>query len=253
VRLDIIERCTDAAHINAIVNHPTVLPWVRGAIDGPLDVSPLLNDGWVALFGEHGGVMFQPLQAGLWEAHSQYVPAGRGQWALSASWQALRWMFARTDAIEIVTRCPSLAARALAKALHMTRDYTSARGWLKDGRVIPADIYRMTIQDWMRLAPGLEERGAWFHDRLDAEFARHGAKDELHPDDATHDRYVGAACEMVLGGNPIKGVYAYNRFAAMAGYHPLACLSLEPVTIDIGNAVLRIEAGDFTVESVRCL
>jgi hypothetical protein len=222
-----------------------------GSTKGPLDVSAVLTDpNVVALFGAHGGVILKRLQYGFWEAHSQYVPDGRGAWALNASWRVLAWMFTRTDAIEIVTRCPHLPSKALAKALGMTRDFTAARGWVSDGAIAAADIYRMTLQDWMRTAPGLEARGQWFHDRLGQEMARHNASREQHPDDDVHDRYVGAACDMIMAGNVLKGVSSYNRFAVMAGYLPIKPLSLRPVLIDIGNAVLKVSDGDFTVEAV---
>jgi hypothetical protein len=109
----------------------------------------------------------------------------------------------------------------------------------------------VTLQDWLRTAPGLEEKGAWFHDRIEAEFARLGVPDLAHPDDPVHDRYVGAACEMLAGGQPIKALSVYNRFATFGGYEPARLVSLDPLHIDIGNAVLAVADGDFTVTAVR--
>jgi hypothetical protein len=254
----VVERHTDAAHLNAIANHPAVYPWVRGPHEGPIDCTALLCEpGIYALMGEHGGVLFRRLQGGLYEAHSQYLPSGRGEWAVAASRQAMHWMFTHTDAAELITRCPdgNLGAKALARALARSvggvLEFRSQRGWVKDGRIIPADVWRVTLQDWLRTAPGLEERGQWFHDRIEAEFARLGVPDLAHPDDPVHDRYVGAACEMLAGGQPIKGLSVYNRFATFGGYEPARLKSLDPLQIDIGNAVLAVADGDFTVTAVR--
>jgi hypothetical protein len=156
-----------------------------------------------------------------------------------------------------VPRRETLAAkalmRALAKDIGARMEFRSQRGWEKEGKVIPADIWRVPVQDWMMTAPGLEEKGAWFHDRLEAELERLGASELAHPDDPVHDRYVGATCEMLSNGQPIKAVAVYNRFAHFAGYYPIRLLSLDPLLVDIGNAILNVSGGDFTVAAVRKL
>lgn len=165
--------------------------------------------------------------------------------------ECLKWMFTRTDAMEIMTRCPhgNLPAKALAKAIGGTYEFTNPNGWVMDGKAVPADIYALRIQDWLRTAPGLEERGAEFHDKLEKEFARLGMGDN-HPDDANHDRHVGAAYEMFMGGQPHKGAVIYNRFASMAGYLPIYVVSTEPfVSVNIQSALLVMKNDDFFVVS----
>lgn len=244
----------DGAHANRIVNHPEVHPWVCGAHKGPLDLTGLVQDpNAYALFGEHGGVVFQRQQQGLFEAHSQYTPAGRGEWAVQCSRQVLEWIFTHTEAVEVMTRCPegNLGAKTLAKVLGMTKQFTAQRGWIMHGKEVPADVYSLTVQDWMRTAPGLVERGQWFHERLDAEFKRHGIADASHPEDPVHDRYVGAAIAMVFAGQVLKGVSLYNRFARYCGYKPIAIASMSPPTIYIGNAVLNVGSEDFTITALQ--
>ena len=254
--LDGIARAKDARRLNEIVNHPSVLPWVKGSIEGPLDLSvPVADQRNVTLVGEHGAVLFHRHQPGFYEAHTQVLPGGRGVWTVLFVQSCLHWLFTRTDAFEIATKCPrgNLAAKALARAIHGTFEFTNQRGWVKDGAYIPADIYSLKIQDWARQAPGLVERGEWFHDRLEEEFTRHAIQEPPHPDDETHDRYVGTACEMMLGGQPVKGVAFYNRWAVMAGYEPVKVISLEPLTIDIKSAVICVTGGDFKVKSKETL
>jgi hypothetical protein len=227
-----------------------VYPWVRGAADGPLDLSAALaSDDVVALYGEHGGQVYGRLMPGLWEAHSAFVPRGRGAHAIETTRETLKWMFTRTDATEIVTRVPqgNAPARALAKIVGGTFQLTRNNGWPMGGKLVAADVFSLKLEDWMRDAPGLIEKGRWFHEKLEAELAKHGASDLAHPDDETHDRFVGAACGMFFGDQPLKAAIYYNRFAVMAGYHPIQLVSLDPVTVDIGTAMLVMREDDFTV------
>lgn len=249
-----VSRHTEATKINAILNHPEVYPYVRGPVEGPLDFTEFLkNEDVYALFGEHGGQIYIRLQPGLFECHSQFLPQGRGEYALAVTQASLHWMFTRTDAVEILTRCPSgnPAAKALAKAIGGQFQWTNPNGWVMDGKPVAAEIWSLTLQEWTRTAPGLVERGQWFHDRLESELDRHGHKELAHPDDQAHDRYVGAAVEMFFGGQPGKGAVFFNRFAALGGYHPVKVIRSSPLAVDIGTAVLVMRENDFFIPSMR--
>lgn len=253
-----VEQHRDAEFINSVVNDPSVLPWVQGNLEGPLDVAPLLRiPGNVLLCDEYGGVLFIEHQPGFYEAHTQVLPAGRGKWAVQMVREALQWMFTKTSAVDIQTKCPqgNIGALALAKRIGGRELFIAERGWTYEGKIIPAAIYGLSIQDWLSSAPGLEERGKWFHDRLESEYARHGVGDPTpHPDDLVHDRYVGAAVEMIAGGQPHKAAVFYNRWAVMAGYAPISIIKASPptVTVDIDDAILIVRPdGDFWVASCR--
>lgn len=246
------ERQNDAERLNELANHPAIYPWVRGPHKGALDLSPVTADpDNIVLAGEHGAEIFIPIQPGIYEAHSMCLPEGRGPWMVGFVEDCLRHLFTRTDCVEVVTRCPTRQAVALAKRVGLTCEFTNPKGWLIDGKQVSADIYALRVQDWMRLAPGLEERGHWFHDRLEQEFARMGRTEPQHDDDPVHDRYVGAAVEMMFGGQPMKGQIFYNRFAQLADYHPIRVMREGPLVVDIGNAILVIRNGDFYVASLQ--
>lgn len=245
-----IERQFTADRLNEIANDASVYPWVCGPLTGPLDLSPVVADrNNFALVGAHGAVLFVRHQGGLYEAHTVVLPSGRGAWAVMLARAVAQWMFCHTDAVELLTRVPkgNLAARALTRAVGSTFEFTNPRGWTLHGKVVPADIYAMRIQDWMRDAPGLPERGVWFHDELEKEYARVGKTEPRHPDDATHDRYVGAAVAMISGGQPHKAVIFYNRWAVMAGYAPIAVVSTNPITIDIHDALIVARPNNFWI------
>lgn len=251
-----LEVQTDAQRLNAIVNDLSVFPWVADTITHgeAVDLGPLIQSpGILGLLGTHGGGLFHCLGPGIYEGHSLVLPQGRGRWALWCGRACLHWMFTRTDCMEMMMRCPrgNLAVLALSRALGGTYRFTNPRGWIKNGEPISAEIYSLLIQDWIMRAPGLVERGQWFHRRLEAEFKRLKEPDISHPDDPVHDRYVGAACEMLLGGSPGKAVILYNRWAAVAGYAPIAVAGINPLTIDIGSAILEVKGEDFTVTDVR--
>lgn len=254
VTLARIGRDYHAHKINRFANHPDVVDMVRGYLKPPLDFGPAIADARnVLLTGQHGAILFQCLQPGLYEAHSIAVPEGRGPWMLSFTRAALHWMFARSDAVELVTRCPqgNIGALALAKRIGGKFWFRREKGWVVNNDPVPADIYRLTVQDWMETAPGLKERGHWFHDRLEAEYRRlRKADPSPHPDDDIHDRYAGMAVEMFLGGQPHKGVILYNRWAAMAGYALVSIASLTPLTVDIQDALVVVRENDFYVATV---
>jgi hypothetical protein len=192
------------------------------------------------------------LQSGVYEAHTQVLPEGRGAWALQMAHAAVLWLFAGTDAVELLTRVPhgNRPALALTKAMHGEFDFTCKKGWVYDGKIVACDIYSMPIQTWMRTAPNLVERGRWFHESLKREYRRIGQLDHIHDDDDVHDRYVGVAVEMILAGQVVKGAMLYNRWAALAGYEPLQIVNFDPLMIDISESVLLVEKGTFKV--VKC-
>jgi len=251
-----ISRHTEPAHINAILNHPDVYEYVRGPIEGPLDFGPIMAspaaEHFYVLMGEHGGQVYERIQPGLFECHSHFLKEGRGDYALQTTRATLKWMFTRTECVEVMTKCPKSnpAAKALARAIGGSFEFVNPRGWIMDGKTVSADIYALRIQDWIRSAPGLVERGQWFHDRLEAELARHGASELAHPDDSEHDRHVGAAVEMFFGGQPHKGMIFYNRFSTLAGYQPIAITSVDPLSVDIGNATLVMQGSDFVIPAM---
>lgn len=248
--LGMIERQTDAHNLNRVANDPSVYPWVKGHAVGRLDLSPIVaNPANVLLMGEHGGVLFAQHQPGYYEAHTQVMPAGRGAWTLRMVRAALHWMFTRTDAIEIVTKVPqgNAAALGLVRAIHGVYEFTSPHGWVYQNDPVPAAVYALRLQDWVKRAPGLVERGAWFHHKLEAELTQLGKTEDVHEDDPTHDRYVGAACEMMMGGQPQKAAIFYNRWAVMAGYAPIQLMSISPLTVNIRSAIICVRGDDFWV------
>lgn len=247
-----LTRETNADRINAVLNDPSVRPFVADESEGVLDISRTASDPRnVLLMGEHGGCMFFWLQPGVYEVHTQVTRDGRGEWTRRLTEACAWWMFTQTDAYEIVTRVPEghVAAKTAARAQGMRHEFTRAGECLFRGRLGDVSIHSFRIQDWIADAPWIEERGSWFHGRLHAEAARLGITGEPHDEDPNHNRYVGAAFEMALAGQVVKAVLWYNRWAMVCRHPPIAIVQRVPLVIRFDIGLLKIEHGDIEVLS----
>jgi RimJ/RimL family protein N-acetyltransferase len=140
----------DIAHVNSILNHPKVRPWL-GMDDAPLDFTEVLGRHDVyALFGECGGQFYHHVGPQTYEVHSAYLPEARGKVALATTKETLRWMFSQTDATDIITRVPrgNVAAKALARACGLKHATVLPDGWARNGKKIPCDVMSLTLQAW---------------------------------------------------------------------------------------------------------
>lgn len=238
-----------AEHLNAVVNDPAVRPWVGGGT-GPLDLSGLVADrANYLLMGLGGGILFQRIDAGFYEAHTQFLPEARGPSAVRAVRDALRYMFTRTDAVEIVTKVPegNAGALGLVRAIHGQKQFRREKAWPSAAGPVAVDFYALSINAWAGKAEELAASGEWFHGKLEAAKAETVGAAPPHDDDEAHDRYVGATVEMVAAGQIAKAMGFYARWARFAGYGPIAVIATNPVVIDIGDAILAVRGDNFEV------
>jgi hypothetical protein len=246
-----------ATEINRILNDPSVFPLISVPDQSPIDATDLVRDPrYVFLMSEGGVIIFVPdvePTSGLYEVHINFLDGHRGADALEVVRAALRWIFTRTTAMTLVTRVPifNRAAEAMCWAIHGQLWFVRPAVWpTKDG---PVDLkfYRLSIDDWMRRCKALGETGKEFHRHLESEYARHGFVHEPHPDDDSHDHAVGAAVEMIYGGEPEKAAILYNRWARIAGYRMMNLISKNPLVIDIGESLLHVTGQNFRVIQCR--
>lgn len=242
---------TNADRINLVVNDQSVYPWIKGRHEGSFDLSPIVqNKDNIVLMGEHGGIIFIKHQAGVYECHTNVLPAGRGPWVQEHGHLAMRWMFAHTDAYEIMTKCPKsnpMAAMA-ARSCGFVKDFTTRPLWATpDGTLVCCDVYSLNVQQWARSDPSLPIYGKQFHIELESQYRRMGKSLPIHDDDEMHDRYVGGTMLMLDGRQPLKAIVFYNRWAKMSGYEPISLVSVSPLVVDIAQSKLRIWNKSFEV------
>lgn len=253
-RWGLVRRVFDAAAFNAIVNHPDVFPFVANFGAENIDVTPLIDNPYnVLLMADDGGMLFMHCEPGIYEVHTAFLKEGAsGSQRRNCCLAAYRWMFTHTDCMSLVTRMPASnpALRAY-PMLGWTKEFERKAVWpTLTGELVDVAFAAIRYDDWVRKTPDLMESGRWFHERLNAEFQRHGVNEPDHPQEDCHDLHVGAAVEMIFGGQPEKAVILYNRWAQLAGYGLINMKSRSPLLFDIGNAIIQT-AGD-TLKVVRC-
>jgi hypothetical protein len=238
-----IEPTTDAARVNAVLNHPDVRPWIADLGEGEIDTAPLLDkSGTLCLMGEHGLFFLFKYDIGIWEVHTAIRPSGRGAWAREFAERGARHMFCTTDCVELLTRVPEghIAAKALTETMGFRWQFDTLAECKFRGQLVPAHIYSLTYQEWGVRAHGVEEDGARFHAWLN----RQVAGGHPHPEDPGHNRIVGIAWAMIESGQVRKGVVFYNKCALAARHRTIALLSENPVQIRFDAGVLTLENGE---------
>lgn len=245
-----IRRTMDATLLNEVANRPDVRPWLGG--DGPLDLTPIVeNPSNICLVSEHGGWVGQPILPGIYELHTIFAPEGRGRRFFAAGKEAIRYVFARTDALEIVTKCPDDNAGArMAASLMGFRERFRREGAWSPGVGISYRVF--SLDDWFIRDAECLRAGRAFHDMVAKARADGGYVIPEHPEDETHDRAAGAAALMIQGGNMLKSLGFYNRWATFAGYGTIAATSND--TIDMSEGLLKfvVQIVDGAAEVLLC-
>lgn len=252
---DLLRRTLDAGSLNAAGNHPEVFPHLGlPGEPGDLDLSGLVaNPANVAMANEHGGFIAENLGNGTYEVHSLVAPEGRIGLARATA-EGLRYLFTATDCMKVVTKVPACnrPAAALARASGFVPVFDRADAWDgPDGVRCAVSYQAITFDQWKCRDGELEVEGHRFHEKLESMKAAAGSALATHPDDAAHDRAVGAAALMIRAGNVAKAVVLYNEWARFAGYAPISLLSLTPPIIDILDAVVTAHDGEMEILSCR--
>lgn len=248
-----IEVAKDAKRINQILNHPGVYSWISD--DDNIDMTETLKKlGVVGLLGDYGCVIFHPIQLGIYEFHIAVLPDHQGEYVSRFFREVCDWIFTRTNAVEIITRCPenNRPAKMACSREGMDHIFHTRPLFLSGGKLFPYKVYGMTVQKWATLSESLVDQGKLFHQLLEDEYTKIGG-DILekhyanHFEDNTHDRYVGGAFMMVKAGFPQKAVSFYNRWAIPSDYQAISVVSLEPLVIDLVMSKIRFNKSGFEV------
>lgn len=89
---EILTRTFDAERVNAVINDPSVRPFVGDPDLGDLDVSDAVeNEMNLALMGEHGGFLLTWSCPRVYEVHTFITKGGRGAWARQAAAETIAY------------------------------------------------------------------------------------------------------------------------------------------------------------------
>lgn len=234
-----LHREFNSTRINEILNHPSIRPWIANDGDGIVDIQKQLdNRANILLMGEHGGVLFLYVMSGIYEAHTQVLPSGRGKWMQALAHSCIHWMFTKTDCYELLTRVPKphIIARAATIRSGGKYEFTREDGCLFKGEITPVDFFSMRIQDWAASGVYLEKIGEWFHIRLNEEAKKLGIVSPAHENDRNHNFVVGAVYSLFKNHQYLKALNIYNRWAILSRHATISLVSKDPhiIKMDIG-------------------
>lgn len=233
----------DADAYQRIANDPSVLPFIVQKGVEAVDLSTFFDTPENLGFLFHDcGFLVSWLEPGVYEVHSMALPHVRGRYVFEAATTAIRYMFFATDAMELLTRVVdgNLGATVLSRKVRFSPEFTRSAAWLTEEGPKDVTFYAMRYLSWVPHQDWLRASGEWFHSL--------SGVSEDHPEDASHDLYVGAMVETVLGGQPDKGVILYNRWARFAGYDLVDIVSRSPLTFEVSNHLVTLIDGQVEIK-----
>jgi hypothetical protein len=154
--------------------------------------------------------------------------------------EAFEFMFTATDAVRITTSVPdgNEAALSWAAAAGFRDTFRREQCFPLMGEMVGQRFMAIDYEAWALGYRNAGEIGHGFHEALHAL----GLGD--HAPDKSHDAMVGATLLCAQRNNLIKGVFHYNRYAAIAGYMAAEVISTNPPTVHTGDAIVTMEDGD---------
>lgn len=244
-----VTRTLDGTIFTQVANHETVRPLMGGS--GYLNLMPAVADpnNYSFMVDENGGFIVMPLYEGVYEVHTVYKNNGSALKMVREMKRCRDYMFTETLAEALLTKVADDNAGAiwLAEQCGFQEVFWREAAW---SPLVGLSYRKLDLDRWTNICSTLEGQGRAFHEILERAKLQAGSEVPVHVDDAVHDRAVGAAVAMIKAGNVIKGVNTYNRWAVFAGYAPVSIISLQPVVVDIMDAVMGLNNGD--VEVIQC-
>ena len=219
----------DIPAINKVLNHEEIYRWATMGKDlGELDIGPVFENLWVLLETTGGGcIILDPYAEDVIEVHTCLLEAFRGKNAASIVRDTLRFAFAETGCMEILTKVPTDN-----KAADL---FTRQVGFIRVADAAELRSYQLTIERWPYLDDTLGEL----------------CPPELEPlaVDDYHKRLFGALMLVSSKGFMGKAVSIYNKHARLQGYPPVQVCGMDSLTVG-GLAIHFGEDGSFRVEDV---
>ncbi len=245
-----LPRTMDPTLFETVANSPQVRPALGRGSDPLSFAAALSNPDNFALGDSRGGFIFEKHGPGRYELHTLFSNRTRGAKALDLAAQAFRFMFIETDCAELVTRVPANLRHAdvMARLAGFRAVWTMRESWPGPDGPVALRLFTLTLDEWMQRDRALVAEGEAFHRVLASKAREAGWVEPLHPtDDEVHERAAGMAALMAKAGNHRKAIWAYGRWALLAGYRPIQLISESPAVYDTGNALVAVRNGHLEV------
>jgi hypothetical protein len=255
-----IKRVYNAKRLNEIINDKSVFELVAPFGVTEINISEevsnvnnfcLLSDEGPDENSSGGFLVLKTPIPFTYECHTQFLECGRGTFAYERALEAIRYMFCQTDCLEIWTKVPKFNVKALAlcKAVGFELEFSRDEAWKRQsGTVCALDYFTLRLSRWSTFDSDNLSQGQWFHKRLETLGVLTN-----HTDDFIHDRVVGASLNVLFNGQIEKALQLYNKWALMAQYEPLRLVTLCPLVVNIGNALLEFNLKDSNFSLIRSL
>lgn len=247
-----MSRTMDASFLNLVANHPEVRPYLGG--DGVLDLQDVVgNASNLAAVTAEGGFVAVAQGFGVYEIHSMFLPE-HGTAAIRAMLAATDYVFACSDAIELVTKAPreNRPAAGLARLAGFHQVFTTAIRLSAMQPSVAADFFSLPMDVWAMRSKRTKAVGAWLHQVFeDVKRERHSTLGAHSDEDDAHLHAAGAAVLMAMNGLPRKAMEYYNRWALLTGYPPILLLREQPTVLDLDGVIVELRGQDVEVLACR--
>lgn len=229
-----LTRAIDPVFINALVRRPDVRAQI-GAHDCELDFAPVIaNPRHLILQNQDGASIAIWREPGLYEVNLLPSLTGERGDALAIALEAVRYVFANTDAVDVATSFPALndGALWLARSAGFEEICRRLLAWpLADGTRTDTVHLTLSALRWTMTDPTLPEIGRTFRSEVEK------LAGQPRRPDVTFDRFMGAFALLVRAGNIEKAAWLYQRNGVfICGYPEILLLGANPVVVDIAGA-----------------
>lgn len=241
-------RTLNSKAYNKIANDSQVRPFLGGK--GELDLTNIVSNTSNFCFMtncQKGAHLLLNKGNGFYETHTLSLPEARGRAMYKLMQDARAFMFLNTDCVELSTFVPDGQ-----KATFLWAIKSGFRELFKhndcfnfNGNQVGGSFFSQTYEDWVLKDKKNLVVGQVFHEGL------HKLDLASHKEDAVHEAWAGATVRGCFAGTALKVVSYYNKWACRTGYLPARIVSLVPLVIDIGEAVLQLNAGQLSVLKVK--
>lgn len=236
-------RTLNSESLNKIANNLEVRPYLGGI--GKLDLTEIVSNPFNFCFmtdTQTGAHIFINKGSGFYETHTLSLPEARGREMLRLMQDARTFMFLNTDCAELSTFVPEdqTATYLWAIKAGFRELFKRENCFNLNGKQVGGSYLNLTYDDWV-----LKDK---LNLKVGNSFKNHLKLDNQNLSDAA---WAGATVRGCIAGTASKVISYYNKWTLRTALAPIRIVSLTPFVIDMFEAVLQLNAGQFSILKVK--